>query len=176
MSVYAVGLLPLIVIAENQIEFRTLPATSCFGLLLFLTGVKYFIDKFLMVRGAVFLISFTFLLSLLNYSHVKVNSIFVDSFRQNNNFIKSTYVELNSLEPITVLVDFQPWPQKVYIGSLSVQSDLQMPWVPIGEISQVLGLRENQLLIRSIDGSEKNLPGNTIDLRKFRQQLTRNNH
>jgi hypothetical protein len=105
ISVYAVGLLPLLVIAENQIEFRTLPATSCFGLLFVVTGANFFFDKFLNLRSAVYPISFMVLLALLNYSQGKINSIFIDSFRQNDNFIKSSYSELNSSDQVVVLVD-----------------------------------------------------------------------
>lgn len=37
---YIFGLLPIIPIAENQIEFRILPTTSVMGLLLVLIGVQ----------------------------------------------------------------------------------------------------------------------------------------
>ncbi len=172
ISVYAVGLLPLLVIAENQIEFRTLPATSCFGLLFVLTGANFFFNKFLNRRGAVSLISFMVLLTLLNYSQGKINYIFIDSFRQNYNFVKSSYSELNSLDQIVVLIDSKPWPQSNSIGALSVKSDFQMPWVPVGAISQILRITENQLVFQVIDDDEVVSSANTIDLRKLREQLT----
>jgi hypothetical protein len=172
ISVYAVGLTPLLVIAENQIEFRTLPATSSFGLLFILSGVNYFFDKFLRLRGAVSLFSLMVLLSLLNYSQAKINSIFIDSFRHNYNFIKSSYSELNSSDQIVVLIDSKPWPQSNSIGALSVKSDFQMPWVPIGAISQILRITENQLVVQVIDDDEVVSSANTIDLRKLREQLT----
>jgi hypothetical protein len=172
ISVYAVGLLPLLVIAENQIEFRTLPATSCFGLLFVVIGTNFFFDKFLKVRGAVSLISFMVLFALLNYSQGKINYIFIDSFRQNYNFIKSSYSELNSSNQIVVLIDSVPWSQSNSIGALSVKSDFQMPWVPIGAISQILGITENQVVVQVIDDDEVVSSANTIDLRKLREQLT----
>ena len=172
ISVYAVGLLPLLVIAENQIEFRTLPATSCFGLLFVVTGANFVFDKFLKLRGAASLISLIVLLALLNYSQGKVNSIFIDSFSQNYNFIKSSYSKLNSSNQIVVLIDSAPWPQSNSIGALSVKSDFQMPWVPIGAISQILRITENQLVVQVIDDDEVVSSANTIDLRKLREQLT----
>jgi hypothetical protein len=172
ISVYAVGLLPLLVIAENQIEFRTLPATSCFGLLFAVTGANFLFDKFLNLRGAVTLISVIILLALLNYSQGKIHSIFIDSFRQNYNFIKSSYDELNSSDQIVILIDSKPWPQSNSIGALSVKSDFQMPWVPIGAISQILRLAENQLVVQVIDDDAVASLANTIDLRKLREQLT----
>jgi hypothetical protein len=172
ISVYAVGLLPLLVIAENQIEFRTLPATSCFGLLFVVTGVNFFIDKFLNLRGAASLISFMVFLALLSYSQGKINSIFIDSFRQNGSFIKSSYDELNSPDQIVVLIDSKPWPQSNSIGALSVKSDFQMPWVPIGAISQILRITENRLVVQVIDDDAVTSSGNAIDLRKLREQLT----
>jgi hypothetical protein len=175
ISVYAVGLLPLLVIAENQIEFRTLPATSSFGLLFVLSGVNLFFDKFLKLRGAVPLISLIVLLALLNYSQGKVNSIFIDSFRQNYNFIKSSYSELNSSDQIVVLIDSKPWPQSNSIGALSVKSDFQMPWVPIGEISQILRIPENQLGVQVVNDDEVDSSASTIDLRKLRDQLSHRN-
>jgi hypothetical protein len=172
ISVYAVGLLPLIVIAENQIEFRTLPATSCCGLLFIVTGVKFFVDKFLKAHVAVLVISFTVVLALFSYSHQKINLIFIDSFRQNHIFLNASYGMLNPLDRIVILIDSKPWPQRGFIGALSVKSDLQMPWVPIGEISQILELKENQLTIQIFENNEKTFSGNSIDLRKFRQTLT----
>jgi hypothetical protein len=174
ISVYAVGLLPLLVIAENQIEFRTLPATSSFGLLFALSGVNYFFDKFLKLRGAVSLFSLMVLLALLNYSQGKINSIFIDSFRQNYNFIKSSYSELNSSDQIVVLIDSKPWPQSNSIGALSVKSDFQMPWVPIGEISQILRIPENQVAVQVVN-DEVDSSANAIDLRKLRDQLSHKN-
>ena len=159
-------------IAENQIEFRTLPATSCFGLLFVITGANYFVAKFLNLRGTVSLVSFMVLLALLNYSQGKIHSIFIDSFRQNVSFIKSSYDGLNSSDQIVVLIDSKPWPQSNSIGALSVKSDFQMPWVPIGAISQILQVRENQLLIQLIDDDVVGSSANTIDLRKLREQLT----
>ena len=170
--VYAVGLLPLLVIAENQIEFRTLPATSCFGLLFVATGANFFFDKFWKSRGAITLVSFMVFLALLNYSHGKINFIFLDSFRQNYNFIKSSYSELNSSNQIVVLIDSIPWPQSNSIGALSVKSDFQMPWVPIGAISQILRVAENQVVVQVIDDDEVVSLTDTIDLRRLREQLT----
>jgi hypothetical protein len=174
ISIYGVGLLPLLVIAENQIEFRTLPATSCFGLLFVITGIKFLFDKFLKLRGVVSLISVMVLLALLNYSQGKVNSIFVDSFSQNHSFIESTYSDLNSPDQIVVLIDSKPWPQSNNIGALSVKSDLQMPWASIGEISQILGMSEKQLVVQVIDDEVASL-ANAIDLRKLRDQLSHGN-
>jgi hypothetical protein len=115
------------------------------------------------------------LLALLNYSQGKVNSIFIDSFRQNYDFIKSSYGELNSSDQFVVLIDSKPWPQSNGIGALSVKSDLQMPWVPIGEISQILRITENQLVVQVIDDDEDAYSANTIDLRKLRDLLSHGN-
>jgi hypothetical protein len=114
------------------------------------------------------------LLALLNYSQGKVNSIFVDSFSQNHSFIESTYSDLNSPDQIVVLIDSKPWPQSNNIGALSVKSDLQMPWASIGEISQILGMSEKQLVVQVIDDEVASL-ANAIDLRKLRDQLSHGN-
>jgi hypothetical protein len=169
--VYSIGLLPLIVIAENQIEFRTLPATSCFGLLFALVGANYLVDKFTKAKGVVLLTGITGLAALTFYSHEKVHLVFIDSFRQNYDFIKSTQNGLNSQDLIVVITDTEPWPQRNNIGALSVKSDLQMPWVPIGEISQILRVREDQVFLQLPDNDEVVTLENLIDLRELRKQL-----
>jgi hypothetical protein len=53
-----------------------------------------------------------------------------------------------------------------------VKSDFQMPWVPIGAISQILRITENRLVVQVIDDDAVTSSGNAIDLRKLREQLT----
>ena len=58
---------------------------------------------------------------------------------------------------------------------MSVKSDFQMPWVPIGEISQILRIPENQLGVQVVNDDEVDSSASTIDLRKLRDQLSHRN-
>ena len=175
LAVLMVGLLPIIPIKENQIEFRTLPATSCIGLLLILYGFEQFKLKAIKKKAISFLLSVITIFSLTLYSQQRINQVFIDSFQQNYRYIQSSYLDQGSPDEVSILVDSKPWPQRNYIGALSVKSDLQMPWVPVGEISQILGIEEDQLSIQTFDEDEEVSVSNKIDLRKLRERLANEN-
>jgi hypothetical protein len=143
--IYVIALLPVIVIAENQIEFRTLPATSAIGLLFVLSGFHFVFSKRKIVPTGILLLPIVCLVLL--YAGSKIQSVFIDSFNVNKKLIEG-FVETSQRDSkYLVIIDQEPWPQKNYIGSLSVISDLQMPWVPQGEIAQILGVNESVISV-----------------------------
>lgn len=73
---------------------------------------------------------------------------------------------------VIVVIDYNlTWPQRNYIGALSVISDFQMPWVPIGEVSQVLGINESQIQIVASRPRENLKNALIIDLNQVRDSL-----
>ena len=78
----------------------------------------------------------------------------------------------NSLEKVIIISDYSvAWPQRNYVGALSVISDFQMPWVPVGEVSQVLRIDESKITL--VDSKLKNVQPNVlvINLNSFRDKL-----
>ncbi len=143
VSIYTVGLLPVLVIAENQIEFRTLPATSAIGLLLVLRGGQMVSStvKFVKIEA----VTIVLFVALTFYASGKVSSIFLESFESNKKEILLATQQANKTTRYLIYSDQLNWPQNNYIGALSVKSDLQMPWVPIGQISQILKIDESRI-------------------------------
>ena len=83
--IYAIGLLPILVIAENQIEFRTIPATSSIGLLLVLRGGQIVFSKIKFLKIEVITLALFALLTF--YAGNKISSIFLESFESNKKAI-----------------------------------------------------------------------------------------
>ena len=52
-----------------------------------------------------------------------------------------------------------------------MKSYSQMPTVIIGEISQILGIKEHQLSFNNFEGNEEVSVPNKIDLTKLREKL-----
>ncbi len=170
-AVVVVGLLPVVVIKESLIEFRTLPTTSCMGLLLLISGFEQIKMKSYKFQFLPLLLIVVSIVSLTLYSQQKISEVFIQGFHKNNEYIKASYANQGFPEKIVVLLDSKPWPQRNYIGSLSAKTDLQMPWVPLGEVSQILGIREDQILIHNIDITQVAPQGNVIDLLQFRESV-----
>jgi hypothetical protein len=141
--IYALGLLPILVIAENQIEFRTLPATSSIGLLLVLRGGQLVFSKIKFLKIEVVTLALFAAFSL--YASSKVSSIFLNSFESNRKEILLATQQANETTRYWIYSDQLTWPQNNYIGALSVKSDLQMPWVSISQISQILKIDESRI-------------------------------
>ena len=175
ISVIMVGLLPIIPIKENQIEFRTLPATSCIGLLLILYGFEQLKLKAIKEKAISLLLNVLIIFSLTLYSQQRINQVFIDSFQQNYRYIQSSYSYQGPSGDLSILVDSKMWSQRNYIGALSMKSDLQMPSVQVGEISQILGIKEHQLSTKTFGGDEEIFVPNKIDLRKLREKLAYKN-
>ena len=167
--IYVIALLPIIVITENQIEFRTLPATSAIGLLLVLSGIQLIFSRIKIVPSAV--LYFPIACMVLLYAGSKVQSVFIDSFDVNKKLIKAIAETSHRSPEYLVILDQEPWPQRNYIGSLSVISDLQMSWVPQGEIAQVLGVDESAISV-SYDHSIDTDPNRIlVPLTEIRSQV-----
>ena len=168
---YIFGLLPMIPIAENQIEFRILPTTSVMGLLLVLIGVQSLQKKIKLSNSLVTIIMIISISGTGLYSQSKIQEIFIKPFEKNRAYLLEKSLE-NNLNDVIVVIDYNlTWPQRNYIGALSVISDFQMPWVPIGEVSQVLGINESQIQIvanRPIENLKNAL---IIDLNQVRDSL-----
>jgi hypothetical protein len=141
--IYAVALLPILVIAENQIEFRTIPATSSIGLLLVLRGGQLVFSRIKFLKIEVVTVALFVFLSF--YASTKVSSIFLESFESNKKEILLATEQSNEITRYWIYSDELTWPQNNYIGALSVISDLQMPWVPVGQISQILKIDESRI-------------------------------
>ena len=105
------------------------------------------------------------------YSQSKIQEIFIKPFEKNRAYLleKSSG---NNLNEVIVVIDYNlTWPQRNYIGALSVISDFQMPWVPIGEVSQVLGIDDSQIQVLADRPTENLNDALIIDLNQFRKSL-----
>jgi hypothetical protein len=167
--IYALGLLPILVIAENQIEFRTIPATSSIGLLLVLRGGQLVFSKIKLLQIEVVTLVLFAALSL--YASSKVSSIFLDSFESNKKEILLATEQANETTRYWIYSDQLNWPQNNYIGALSVISDLQMSWVPIGQISQILKIDESRISMIKKPFSSSPPSRVVINLSLIRQEL-----
>ena len=168
---YIFGLLPIIPIAENQIEFRILPTTSVMGLLLVLIGVQSLQKKIKLSNSFLAIIIIISITGTGLYSQSKIQEIFIKPFEKNRAYLLEKSLG-NNLNEVIVVIDYNlTWPQRNYIGALSVISDFQMPWVPIGEVSQVLGIYESQIQIVASRPRENLKNALIIDLNQVRDSL-----
>ena len=167
--IYALGLFPILVIAENQIEFRTLPATSSIGLLLVLRGGQLVFSKIKHLQIEV--VTLVLFATLSFYANSKVSSIFLYSFESNKKEILLATEQANETTRYWIYSDQLNWPQNNYIGALSVISDLQMPWVPIGQISQILKIDESRISITQKPFLSSPPSSVVINLSLIRQEL-----
>lgn len=164
-------MLSLLPISENQIEFRILPTTSAMGFILVGIGVQtifkqksppFFLKSFIGVL-AIFVVAV--------YSETKIQQIFIKSFEINQKLILNA-INTQTPEKVNIISDYSiAWPQRNYVGALSVISDFQMPWVPIGEVSQVLRIDESKISL--VDGKAVDNRTNVvvINLNSFRDTL-----
>lgn len=169
---YIFGLLPIIPIAENQIEFRILPTTSVMGLLLVLIGVQSIQKKIKLSNSIVAIIIIICITGTGLYSQSKIQEIFIKPSEKNAAYLLEKSLRNNLNNEVIVVIDYNlTWPQRNYIGALSVISDFQMPWVPIGEVSQVLGINESQIQIVASRPRENLKNALIIDLNQVRDSL-----
>jgi len=170
-ALYSFGMLSLLPISENQIEFRILPTTSVMGLILVGFGVQTifkqksspFFLKSLMGVLVIFVVAV--------YSENKIQQIFIKPFQVNQKLLLDA-AGTNSLEKVFIISDYSvAWPQRNYVGALSVISDFQMPWVPVGEVSQVLRIDESKIFL--VDSKLTDVQPNVlvINLNAFRDKL-----
>jgi hypothetical protein len=167
--IYLFSLIYLIPIAENQIDFRVLPTSSAIGLFLIVASISFITKDVIHLKAQIFL-SFLIIISVASYSYFRINEIFISSFRVNSQFVLTTLGSV-SQENIQVADDFTDWPQNNYVGSLSVKSDFQMPWVPIAEISQILKINSgNFSIVNKLGNGGKSL-GVVVNLNTLKESL-----
>jgi hypothetical protein len=167
---YSLALLPVLVISENQIDFRILPVTSTMGLLLLISGFSDSISRF---RGfkSLELTAFILVLSTVTlYSALNVNKVFIKAFTNNESFIRS-HEASESDQGILIIGDDVGWPQNNFIGSLSVKSDFQMSWVPVGEVSEILNVPNSEITYTQKENLGPNTEPLVIDLDKYKESL-----
>ena len=168
---YLFGLLPIIPIAENQIEFRILPATSAIGLLLLLVGVQSVVGKIQLPTILAGTLIVSSILGTVLYSENRIQNIFIKPFERNQHFLLSVAQHRN-IDRVVIVSDYEnAWPQRNYVGALSVISDFQMPWVPVGEVAQLLGIDDSRIDL--VTKSSSQYPNNylVIKLDEFRSTL-----
>ena len=168
---YFFGLLPIIPISENQIEFRILPATSAIGLLLLLVGVQSALDKIQLPTVIAGTLIVSSILGTVLYTENKIQNIFIKPFEKNQKFLLSEAEGIN-IDRVVIVSDYgNGWPQNNYVGALSVISDFQMPWVPVGEVAQLLGIDDSRIDL--VTKSPSKYPSNylIINLNEFRSTL-----
>ena len=171
IALYCFGMLSLLPISENQIEFRILPTTSAMGLILLGIGVRTIFEQ---KSPPFFLKSFIGILAIIVvavYSETKIQQIFIKSFEINQKLILNT-MNTQIPEKVIVISDYSVvWPQRNYIGALSVISDFQMPWVPIGEVSQILRIDESRISLVDSKTTDNKANVVVINLNSFRDKL-----
>lgn len=167
---YSLALLPVLVISENQIDFRILPVTSTMGLLLLISGFSDWISRFKGFKPLEFTAFILVLSTVTLYSALNVNKVFIKAFTNNESFIKSYEID-ESDRGILIIGDDVGWPQNNFIGSLSVKSDFQMSWVPVGEVSEILDVPNSQITYTQKEDLGSNLEPVIIDLGKYKESL-----
>ena len=171
IALYCFGMLSLLPISENQIEFRILPTTSAMGLILVGIGVQTIFKQKSPPFFLKSLIGVLVIFVVAVYSETKIQQIFIKPFQVNQKLLLDV-AGTNSLEKVIIISDYSvAWPQRNYVGALSVISDFQMPWVPVGEVSQVLRIDESKITL--VDSKLKNVQPNVlvINLNSFRDKL-----
>ena len=171
IALYCFGMLSLLPISENQIEFRILPTTSAMGLILVGIGVQtifkqksppFFLKSFIGVL-VIFVVAV--------YSETKIQQIFIKPFQVNQKLLLDV-AGTNSLEKVIIISNYSvAWPQRNYVGALSVISDFQMPWVPIGEVSQILRIDESRISLVDSKTTDNKANVVVINLNSFRDKL-----
>jgi len=170
-ALYCFGMLSLLPISENQIEFRILPTTSAMGLILVGIGFRSILHQ---KSASLFLKSTTGVLAIIVvsvYSENKIQQIFIKPFQVNQKLLLDV-AGRNPPEKVIIISDYSiAWPQRNYVGALSVISDFQMPWVPVGEVSQVLRIDESKISL--VDSKLTDVQPNVliINLNSFRDKL-----
>ena len=171
IGLYCFGMLSLLPISENQIEFRILPTTSAMGLILVGIGIRTIFEQ---KSSPFFLRSFIGILAFIVvavYSETKIQQIFIKSFEINQKLILNS-MNTQTPEKVIVISDYSVvWPQRNYVGALSVISDFQMPWVPIGEVSQVLRIDESRISLVDSKTTDSKANVVVINLNSFRDKL-----
>lgn len=171
IALYCFGMLSLLPISENQIEFRILPTTSAMGLILVGIGVRTIFEQ---ENPPFFLKSFIGILAIIVvavYSETKIQQIFIKSFEINQKLILNA-INTQTPEKVIVISDYSVvWPQRNYIGALSVISDFQMPWVPIGQVSQILRIDESRISLVDSKTTDNKANVVVINLNSFRDKL-----
>lgn len=128
---FLAGLIPLLITQENQIEFRTLASTSILGLILTMDALKSILEKLRARRYATW-VACVALSLLIAYNFNWSRQVFLVTYNNNYNCIVSYLKDESSVGrgPMTYVAgDAAPWPQRDYVGALSMISDLQSPWV-----------------------------------------------
>jgi len=163
---FFLSVLPLVPIVENQIEFRTLATSSTLGLMLLIRLVEVLTTRINSSRGFL-AISLALFLCITTYNFYWSKEVFVDSFNTNEYFVEMSLSSKENLQSVTInyRIDYsKAWPQREYLGSLSVVSDLQMSWVLPGFLIKNFGYD-----VAKISEESSNVPD--IDFDKFREVL-----
>jgi hypothetical protein len=157
---YILMLLPFLPIKENQIEFRTLPATSAAGLFMVLFGIEsLFLRKFISTK-ALTSILMSFMLAVALYSNAVTQTIFVKPYQVSKEFI----FEKSKAKPREVLyyqITYGDWPNRDFIGSPSAIYDLQMSWVVVPMLEALVGDKFSK--IQPV-GDKVTIKGNFLNL------------
>lgn len=128
---FLTALLPVLVIEENQIEFRILPGTSFIGLIILVSSLNQLIKR----KQVKYLALSILMFSVVIYSNNWSNKVFFESYTNESNFIRSSMANIdNHGGLLNYRITYEDWPQRQWIGSLSAISDLQMEWVLPGMI------------------------------------------
>jgi hypothetical protein len=167
---YSLALLPVLVISENQIDFRILPVTSTMGLLLLISGFSDSISRFKGFKSLELTVFILVLSTVTLYSALNVNKVFIKAFTNNESFIRS-HEASESDQGILIIGDDVGWPQNNFIGSLSVKSDFQMSWVPVGEVSEILDVPNSEITYTQKENLGPNTEPLVIDLDKYKESL-----
>ena len=128
LFLFCLMLLPLLPLAENQIEFRTLPATSVAGLMIMIWALRVVIPRrkaLVHVRN----IAVTVFLVLIAYTSNSITQeVFIKPYDRTKNFIFENSKKQYGSE-LFYKIEYENWPMRDYVGSPSVIYDLQMSWV-----------------------------------------------
>ena len=128
LFLFCLMLLPLLPLAENQIEFRTLPATSVAGLMIMIWALKVVIPRrkaLVHVRNIAVTVSFV----LIAYTSNSISQqVFIKPYDRTKNFILEDSKKQYGDE-LFYKIEYGNWPMRDYVGSPSVIYDLQMSWV-----------------------------------------------
>lgn len=126
ISLAAIPISPLLIVSQNQIDFRLLASWNLAIFLIFALFIISWLKENRIIRLSI--ISLAVSLVLIQ-SNQNFNRTFKVPFSQKNSFLISSLQNCDLNAETIVISPKKPWPSLPLIGNFSTVSDLAHPWV-----------------------------------------------
>ncbi len=143
------ALTPLLVVSQNQIDFRLIGAVKWLIETLLIGGLFKFLSTFFGTRRKAIsglLAGVLALLALFNVNHV-FDANFKTHYVQEISFFKKSITKCNPTElktGILIVSRTKAWPSRPLVGVLSQTTDLASEWVPVNSMKLYLSSQANK--------------------------------